>query len=275
MRAPMNTTDSRTASRSACGNAGRATTFRLQMLASLRSAHVDHSSHCRSGRRARCRGLSRRAAPSEPVRSLAEDAVELGVAAEPGLERGGEGGGAASAGRRGVRKRSSRRWLRKRVIETPVWALKMRLRCDGLSPAVRASASRPPALRVGAQQAGDGFDRGVDVDAGDEILALEERAPGGEQEVGEAGVEQRIVTCRRRAARATARSSGRLAARRDDARTDRPDRARTGVATAAPCARAPGPGGTPPTTARGRRTRRRARDPARERATSACRGVSW
>ena len=48
-------------------------------------------------------------------------------------------------------------------------------------------------LRVGTQQAGDGFDRGVDVDTGDEVLALQEGAPGGEQEVGEAGVEQRII----------------------------------------------------------------------------------
>jgi hypothetical protein len=33
----------------------------------------------------------------------------------------------------------------------------------------------------------------MDVDADDEFLALQEGAPGGEQEVGEAGVEQRIV----------------------------------------------------------------------------------
>ena len=57
-------------------------------------------------------------------------------------------------------------------------------------PCQRVEAAR---LGVGAQEAGDGLDCGVDVDAGDVVLAVEERPPGGEQEVGEARVEQREV----------------------------------------------------------------------------------
>ena len=54
----------------------------------------------------------------------------------------------------------------------------------------RVEAAR---LGIGAQAACDGLDRGVDIDAGDQILALEERAPGEQQQVGEPRVEQRVI----------------------------------------------------------------------------------
>ena len=43
------------------------------------------------------------------------------------------------------------------------------------------------------QPAGDGVDRGVDVGAGDDIRTVEKCAPGEDQQVREAGVQERII----------------------------------------------------------------------------------
>ena len=53
-------------SRSPCGNAGRQQRWRAPDAGNLGSAHVNHSSHCRSGRRARC-GFYRDAFGAEEV----------------------------------------------------------------------------------------------------------------------------------------------------------------------------------------------------------------
>ena len=106
--------------------------------------------------------------------------------------------------------------MRNRVIETPVWALKTRLRCDGLSPAVRASCVEVAGVGSALQPASDGLDRGVDVDAGDDVVAVEKRSPGEDQQVCEAGVQERVVDglgiaqlAQERARRATRRASRR------------------------------------------------------------------
>jgi hypothetical protein len=64
------------------------------------------------------------------------------------------------------------------VIETPVWALKIRLRWEALRPAALASSSRPPAL--GSR-------------CSDDVFAVDERPPGEDQQVGEPGVQQRVI----------------------------------------------------------------------------------
>ena len=43
------------------------------------------------------------------------------------------------------------------------------------------------------QPAGDGVDRGVDVGAGDDIRTIEKCAPGEDQQLREAGVQERII----------------------------------------------------------------------------------
>ena len=135
------------------------------------------------------RGAQRRRAPSG---LLAKDAVELGVAAEAGLERGGQGRRAPAAP---VEVEEALESLL--VAEPADRHAGLRFEDPAQVRAAQAGCAREgrevTRVRVGSQHASDGLDRRMQIDPFDDVVAVEERPPGEAQQVRQADVDESLV----------------------------------------------------------------------------------
>jgi len=127
-----------------------------------------------------------------PSRLLAKDAVELGVAAEAGLERGGQ------------RRRAlpfaveTQETLQSLLVAEPAdrhagllleYPAQVR-RAQVRSPRERSEIA---CVRVGSQYPSDRFHRRMQIDAFDDVVAVEKRSPGEAQQVRQPGVDKNVV----------------------------------------------------------------------------------
>ena len=83
--------------------------------------------------------------------------------------------------------------MRNRLIDTPVCSLNIRLKCDELRRGSPRQRSQITCVRVGSQHASDRLHRRMQIDAFDDVVAVEERSPGEAQQVRQPGVDKNVV----------------------------------------------------------------------------------
>src|SRR5215212_2593997 len=127
-----------------------------------------------------------------PSRLLAKDAVELGVAAEAGLERGGQ------------RLRAlpfaveTQKTLQSLLVAEPADP-NAGLLLEYPAQVRRAQVRRPrehneiTRVRVGLQHPSDRLHRRMQIDAFDDVVAVEKRSPGEAQQIRQPGVDKKVV----------------------------------------------------------------------------------
>ena len=127
-----------------------------------------------------------------PSRLLAKDAVELGIAAEAGLEGGGQGRDAPPS------VVETQETLQSLLVAEPAdrhagllleYPAQVR-RAQVRSPRERSEIA---CVRVGSQYPSDRFHRRMQIDAFDDVVAVEERSPGEAQQVRQPGVDKNVV----------------------------------------------------------------------------------
>src|SRR5918993_6018442 len=123
---------------------------------------------------------------------LAEHSIELGVAAEPGLVGRGERGRAPTIAV------ETHETLESLLVAKPTdreahLGVEQSAQVRGAQRDGARQVVQVAGVRVGVQKTRDSVDPGMNIDASDDVVAVEKRAPGAEQQVGQPDVEQGVI----------------------------------------------------------------------------------